>query len=676
MYNSLMHLSESVSRIPGIGRAYTKLLEKIDIKTVEDLLYYVPFRYDDNTNVCRISDLTANTQATVTVKVSDINNIFTRGGKRLTKARVEDETGQMDVIWFNQTYLKKSLKPGTVISLNGQLDQKSTRPQFVSPNWEILYNGESTHTRGIIPVYNTTEGISARWLRAKIKLALKYADIKELFDNEIKRGYGLLNRAEAMRNIHFPESFNKIEPARHTLAFEELLLIHLTGMSLKSKWHEHVNGYVIEVDTNLITAFIKSLPYKLTNAQTRVLGEIVQDLKAEIPMNRLIQGDVGSGKTVVAAAAMLCAINAGHNCIILAPTQILANQHLETLQKFLKPYNINFVLATGKTSSEKISDAKTIIIGTHAILHRLKNFTNIGLIVIDEQHKFGVLQRSIVTDYYTSQFAPNLLTMTATPIPRSIALVLYGDLDLSVIDEMPPGRIPVKTWLVEENRRTSAYKWIKGQVEKLKTQAIIVCPFIDQSQYEDLKNVKAAKDEYEKVKKHFSKQKLGLLHGRLSSIEKEEVIDKFVKQKIDILVTTPVIEVGVDIPNANIIVIETSERFGLASLHQLRGRVGRGKDQGYCILFTSSNDANLSRLKYLEKIHNGSRLAEIDLKIRGPGNIYGTQQHGFMSLRVADITDTNLIKLTKGCAVSIFGNFEKHHAIKEKLDKIMIINND
>jgi len=665
-----MQLYDPITSISGIGDKYAQMLEKLGIFTIEDLLMHVPFRYEDLSKVKKISELLAGETATIVGKVNKVDNVYTRYGKSFVKAIVEDETGKLEIIWFNQKYLKNALSVGSEVSLSGSLNPKSKKPQFTNPVWEVIKDGEALHTQGIIPVYPATEGLTSRWVRPKIKFVLDRAEIDEILPENVLKEKSLIHKHKAFEMIHFPEVQEEVELARKRLAFEELFFLHLKGLKHRKEWDSKKNGHKIKLIPTDLENFKNSLPFQLTKAQNDAIEDILDDLKRDVPMNRLLQGDVGSGKTAVAAAALLASLKSGFTSIYMAPTQILAQQHFETIKRLLGLTEDEVGLLTGQSRSGTVQQKK-IIIGTHAILHQLDKFQNVGLVIIDEQHKFGVSQRTKVVDYFTGKKATNLLAMTATPIPRSLALTFYGDLDLSVIYELPVGRQIVKTWVTNESKRLAAYDWIKKEIHQNKTQVFIVCPFIEKSLVEDLENVKAAQEEFEKLKIHFKDFKLKLLHGRMKGSEKDEIIQDFAKGNFDILVTTPVIEVGIDIPNANIILIETPERFGLASLHQLRGRVGRGKNPAYCVLIPSTDAyPSIQRLKNLEKIHLGNKLAEIDLKLRGPGSMYGTEQHGFMDLKVADITDINLIVSTKETAKDIFDNLDQFHKIKEKLDRI------
>ena len=730
-----MTIYDSVTEVPGIGPKYARLLNSMQIFTIEDLLLHIPYRYDDFSQIKKIKDLVFTDEAcTVVGEVLRIDNIFTRNGKRLTKATIQDDTSKLDIIWFNQHYIKRSINVGEIIAVSGKLDAKQKKPQFVSPQWEIVKNGKLIHTGGFVPIYSVTEGITPKRLRQKIRLILEdnSFEVPEILPQEVLDQYNLIDRKFAFQTVHFPPSLEAVEKAKKRLAFEELFWFHFRGIKLRDEWNQQDNGHIINLDSEIYEKLINSVPFELTNDQQKAIQEILQDLSDDIPMNRLLQGDVGSGKTIVAVFALLASVMSGFNSILMAPTQVLANQHFGNLKPIFNQFGIDTTLLTGNgrhvehnsysrlsagkesysllsnkraatsdakeafkenekngndvtTENEvKTSNTGSITIGTHAILYHLDEFENVGLIVIDEQHKFGVEQRTEIVEHFReveeatlhsdiTETIPNLLTMTATPIPRSLALTMYGDLELSVINEMPKERKPVKTWVINDKKRNGLYKWIDEKINNDNQQVFVVCPFIDESEHIDFKDVKAVEKVLVEIKKHFRNNNIGLLHGRLKPKEKDQVIKDFTDKKIDILVTTPVIETGVDIKNANVMIIESPERFGLASLHQLRGRVGRGRKQGYCVLI-SNNQKETPRLKYMETVHNGNKLAEIDMKLRGPGDIYGKSQHGYLDFRIADITDFELVKVTKDVAMDIFVKRHKYPEVLEymkRIDKVM-----
>jgi ATP-dependent DNA helicase RecG len=470
----------------------------------------------------------------------------------------------------------------------------------------------------------------------------------EFFPKEILQYNRLLDENIAYKNIHFPENKYLAKQARERLAFDELFIIQLSANIIKKQWEKETVGNQFFLSAPIkekINQFIANLPFELTNAQKRVWLEIQNDLTKTKPMNRLLQGDVGSGKTIVCALASYLAYLNGFQSLIMAPTEILANQHYFTLTNLFSGLPLKIGLQTGSKKitkkTKEIIENYDIIVGTHALINEKINFKKVGLVIIDEQHRFGVKQRALLKE---KGINPHLLTMTATPIPRTIALTLYGELDLSIIDEMPKGRLPVKTYLVPNEKRDKGYQWIKDKIKETGGQVFIICPLIEESEVETMKSVKAATIEYEKIKKIFSPYKVGLLHGKMSAKEKDIILNDFKNRKFDILVSTPVVEVGIDIPNAVIMIIEGADRFGLAQLHQLRGRVGRGEKQAYCFLFTEKNDENtLKRLNFFAQNNNGLKLAEFDLQHRGPGEIYGTKQHGIINLKVASLKEQLII---------------------------------
>ncbi len=576
-------------------------LEKLGIKTENDLLYHLPFRYEDYSLISKIKNLQEGETVTVRGKVLEIKNQYTRSAFVLQRALLEDDTGVLEVLWFNQRFLTRIIHKDDQISLAGKIEKNGKKLVLKSPVYEL---GSQIHTGRFVPIYPETAGITSKWMRTKI--------FNLLLNNSVP---------EVLKRIHFPKSLEEAEEARLELAFEELFASQLEAVKRKKAREAKTVGNkfkIVEIREKL-KIFVDNLSFKLTGGQKKVIDEIYKDLAKDTPMNRLLQGDVGSGKTVVAALAMLAANLNGYQAVLMAPTEILANQHFETL-KLLK---LKVGIATG---FKKENLNSKIIVGTHALLN-LK-FLNLGLIVIDEQHRFGVEQQEKLKE---KGINPHILTMTATPIPRAMALTLYGDLDISLLEEMPVGRLPVKTWVVPESKRQKAYDWIKKQ----QAQAFIICPFIEES--ETLQTIKSAKKEFTNLSKNvFPDLKLGLIHGKLKPQEKDKVLEEFKNKKLDILVATPVVEVGIDIPNATIMVIEGAERFGLAQLHQLRGRVGRSDQQSYCLLFA---EKGLERLKSLEKINNGLQLAEIDLRFRGPGERFGAAQHGHWALKIATFED-------------------------------------
>ncbi len=668
-----MDLQAPIRKGGMIFKRYALRLEKLGIFTFEDLLFHIPSRYENYSLISKIENVQRGEVVTIVGKVMEIKNEYTRNFKMIQKAKITDETGEIDVIWFNQPYLVRVIRKNDKISLSGKIDFRSHKKVLQSPEYEVINdNSDTIHTGRLVPIYPETRGISSKWLRRQIYKLIQEQKInfEDYLPDSIKK-YNLIDLPTAIEQIHFPKSLDDSNASKSRLAFDELFLLQLSSIQRKKDWNQSINckPFSISKYKKQIENFWKKLPFTLTSAQKKAVGEIFKDLSQNKPMNRLLEGDVGSGKTVVSAIAMFLSYLNGYQSVFMAPTEILAQQHYNTISNLLSPFGIKVGLATG-SKKWKMENGKfkiDILVGTHAILEKNINFDKLGLVVIDEQQRFGVEQRAEIRKKGES---PHLLTMTATPIPRTIALTMYGDLDLSILDEMPKGRKYIKTWLVNKEKRQSAYNWIEKKLKETKSQAFIICPFIEES--ETMQTVKAASKEFAYLKTEvFKNLKLGLLHGKLKSKEKEDVLGKFRDNKIDILVATPVVEVGIDIPNAAIIVIEAAERFGLSQLHQLRGRVGRGNKQSFCLLFTESkNPQTLHRLKAMEHLSVGAELAELDLRLRGPGEIYGTMQHGRRMLKVASFSDFELIQKTRHFAEKIFPYLNKHPLLKEKVEKI------
>lgn len=650
-----MKLTDPVSNIPLVGPSYQKKLEKLGISTVSDLLLHVPNRYLDFSKTSKIVDIKVGEVITISGVVNSIINQTTKRGRRMQIGQIEDETGKITVLWFNQPFLVRALYPGTTISLSGKVDWFGRKPTMISPEFEIKRKGvPTTHTGKITGVYSETSGLSSKWLRSRVKAVLKTTDLAnlEFLPSSTLKEHNLVKIDKALLDIHFPKSEKDSKNALKRLAFNELLFLHIDSLVKKRKWQKTTASHKIEIKKNDLEKFIKTLPFKLTKSQIHVSGEIISDFNKKYPMNRLLQGDVGSGKTVVAALAAYLIFKNDLKTVFMAPTQILAKQHFNSLNQLFKKFGIKTELVTAGSKKEVNKDSD-VLIGTHALIHRKVDMEKVGLVVIDEQHKFGVEQRKHLTKDNAS---PHVLTMTATPIPRTIALTLYNDLELSILTEIPKGRQVVTTWLVPPKKRGKAHEWINKEINEHNSQAFIICPLIDESEAETFKDVKSVKIEFEKLKTVFKTKKLGLLHGRMKEAEKHEVLKKFKDKKIDILVSTPVVEVGIDIPNATMMVIEDAKRFGLAQLHQLRGRVGRGKKKSYCLLFS---DKKTERLTAMTKTHSGFELSELDLKLRGPGEVFGLKQSGFKELKIASWTDTKLIKLTSIIAKELLNNLPR-----------------
>jgi ATP-dependent DNA helicase RecG len=680
----MLQLHDQLAGLPSVGPTYAKKLRLLGLETVRDLLFYFPFRYDDFSTVANSRTLLVDTTVTVEAKLLQIENIFTRSGKKMTKALFSDDAGIVPVVWFNQPYLTKSLKIEETFRLTGKVTSFNNIPTLMSPRWERVREqatarsvvpaatrDTSIHSGRLVPVYTESGGITSRWLRERVSYL--FENLEKYPEDPIPQVYlnerSVCGLRKALQSIHFPQSSEEAQAARYRFAYEELFLAQIKSSLQRKKWRSTTLAYKLSTKSYRakVDAVISSLPFTLTNAQKQVIDEILGDLENVVPMNRLVEGDVGSGKTVVAAIAMYVVYLNGFKSILMAPTQILAQQHFESLQRVLAPLGVTVVLITSATRKKNTEFNGDIYVGTHALLFQAP-LSKVGLTVVDEQHRFGVAQRALLRSKHG---ITHILSMTATPIPRTLALTMYGDLDLSVINEMPPGRKPVKTWVVPRSKREGAYSWITEFVKREGEQVFVVCPFIEQSESET--TVKAAKVQYELLKKDiFPSLKVGLLHGGMKNAEKDEVLAQFRDRTFDILVCTPVVEVGIDIPRASIILIESAERFGLAQLHQLRGRVGRGGQHAYCLLFTSNDGEESSRLKALETTHSGIDLAEIDLKIRGVGNIFGFAQSGRTFFKFADFTDLALIQSARSDAQKLLSEDEglrMHPILSERVEE-------
>jgi len=719
-----MDISSPISEARGISPNYLKKLNKLGVKTVRDLLYHIPHRYEDFSHLVKIGDLAVGGEpATVQGKIVDIKNV--RSWKKrmfITEALVEDDTGGIKAVWFNQPYLVKNLRKGMLVNLSGKISLSKKSLAMIGPAYEIV--GQSVvsrrssvvsfkHTAGLIPVYPVTGGLTSRALRFFIKPLLRFTyQIPDILPYEIKKKQKLLDLKTALWQIHFPKTMEMAREAKRRLAFEEMFLWQLTGLAARKKLKK-AKAPAVRVDIDLAKRFVSSLPFKLTDSQRVSAWQILKDLEKDEPMNRLLQGDVGSGKTVVAALAALMAVKSGGQAAFMAPTEILAQQHFRTLCKVLAPFEVAVGLLTASQSLKSVSGEITdvskknlisetasglieIIVGTHALIQKSVSFKNLFLAVIDEQHRFGVEQRASLSARINADInadkrgyigenqrdnrresarIPHLLSMTATPIPRTLALTVYGDLDISLIKELPPGRQRIITEIVSPSARKKTYEFIRRQIKEGR-QAFVICPRIEilstddrlpsieigsrnneikaewptaDGRWQNRADVKAVKEEYEKLKKEiFPDLNVGMLHGRLPGREKEKTMNRFANGEIDILVSTSVIEVGIDVPNATIMVVEGAERFGLAQLHQFRGRVGRGTHQSHCFLFTGSASrlAN-ERLKALQKCENGFELAEKDLQLRGPGDFYGIRQSGLPDLVMSSLADVFLVEAAR-----------------------------
>jgi ATP-dependent DNA helicase RecG len=676
-------LDSPITVLSGVGPTQSKRLARLGLRVVRDMLYFFPRRYDDFSTLKTINQLEYGEEVTVMGRIWDAKTRRTRSGKVVTKAIIEDGSGTIEVTWFNQPHLSDKLKPLRQIVLSGRVDEYMGRLTFQSPQWEPL-DRELLHTARLVPVYPLTEGISARWLRKLMKRTVDYWShrVPDHLPAEVRQRVGLLDLEVALRQIHFPETADRLKKARYRLAFDELFLIQIGVLRQRHQWQSEP-GQALSIDDVTLRRFILSLPFTLTGAQGRALDEIVHDLRRDRPMNRLLQGDVGSGKTVVAAAAIALTVAAGAQAALMAPTEILAEQHYRTFSRLLDAGadpqgavgNVNVRLLTGSTPSadkeaiyQGLADGRVdVVIGTHALIQEGVQFQRLALAIIDEQHRFGVAQRAalrhkglrpeapLALPSRASEpegYNPHVLVMTATPIPRSLALTVYGDLDLSIIDEMPPGRRPIETRLLLPTERERAYAFVRSQIERGR-QAFIICPLVEESEKIE---AKAAVEEYQRLQGQvFPDLRLGLLHGRMKGEEKEAVMAQFVQGELHILVSTSVVEVGIDVPNASVMLVEGANRFGLAQLHQFRGRVGRGEHPSYCLLIADSTTATSEeRLKAVEGTTDGFVLAEKDLELRGPGEFFGTRQSGLPDLRLAGFADVRLLEVARREAQRLF----------------------
>ncbi len=641
-----------VRYLPRVGPAMAARLARLDIETAEDLLYHIPFRYDDFSLVSPIAAVQPGETVTIRGVVESMKNFYTKTGKKIQEAVISDTSGRLTAVWFNQPYLLNVIRPGNTLHLSGTISWFGHTLVLSNPQYENVSGeqGSRLHTGRIVPVYPETEGVSSKWLRGRIAFLLDamLPSIHDTLPRSIAQDYSLGDLHWALRSVHFPNSLAEAENARRRLAFEELFMLQLRAHNEKRIRQTRERSTVITIPNEDIAGLVASLPFRLTNDQKTAVDEILNDIGQPIPMNRLLVGDVGSGKTVVATLAIYAAYRNGLDAVLMAPTQILAEQHFTTIHALLSPRGIPVHLVTGnKKTLPRTRRGSSIIVGTHALLSASLAFHRLGLVVVDEQHRFGVKQRATLLKPNKEGLIPHLLTMTATPIPRTLAKTIFGAIDLSSLADMPPGRAQVKTWVVPSMKREKAYAWIQTTLRETNAQAFVICPLVEESQHRS--EVKAVTQEFKCIKHRFPDISIGLLHGRLTPKEKTAVLADFRNNKHTILVSTPVVEVGIDIPNATIMIIEGADCFGLGQLHQLRGRVGRGTLASYCLLFTEQEDKRiLDRLKILETTHSGPLLAEADLRLRGPGELFGTRQHGIPYLKVAAFTDMQTIEQAHG----------------------------
>lgn len=653
-----MNLNDSIECIKNIGNQRTEKFNKLGVFTIEDLIEYYPRDYEDRSDIKNISSLIINSVNTFKGIIKNKPENISFNNLKLTKAKIIDNTGSIECVWFNQPYLKNSIKLKTKYIFTGKVIEKNGKVQVESPDYEIIGEKESLSNGRIIPIYSSTYKLSQKIFRTAIKEALEVSNnqIKEFFPVKLKETYNLADKKFAINNIHFPKNKDSFFQARKRLVFEELFLMQLKLFQLKGNIKDKKSN--IHFDNYNISKFFEILPFKLTNAQKKVIDEIISDFKSGLVMNRLIQGDVGSGKTVVAMAASFISIINGYQTALMVPTDVLANQHYKTFKEMFDCIGLNCILLSGKIKAkdkkiiyEQIESGKAnMIIGTHALIQDNVIFNKLGLVITDEQHRFGVSQRMSLS---LKGDNPHVLVMTATPIPRTLALILYGDLDISIIDTLPPGRQKIDTIFVNSSYYNRIYNFIKKEAEK-GNQIYIICPVIDNNDNKELKDVLSyTKELKENV---FFNYSVEFIHGKLKSDEKQDIMQKFSDGKIDILVSTTVIEVGINVPKATIMLIENAERFGLSQLHQLRGRVGRGSDKSYCILICDSKSKTTKeRLKIMTESNDGFVISEKDLSLRGPGDFFGTRQHGLPDFKIANLyKDIDILKTAQNAAIQIY----------------------
>ncbi|MEK7599969.1 MAG: ATP-dependent DNA helicase RecG [Patescibacteria group bacterium] len=676
-----MTIDSPLVELKGVGEAQAKKFAILGIKTIGDLIDYYPRRYEDYSVVTPIGDLRPDA-VTIEAVIKQAKGRYVRRGMHITEAIASDSTGSVRLIWFNQPYRAAALKAGQKYFISGQFELSHQRFSIINPSVERVSDLPVNAGR-ILAVYRETKGLTSRQIRLAVHEAREViATIPETLPAKLIKEQKLLSRSEALSIIHAPEAAEQLETARRRLGFEEVFQLSLASL-LNKRENQSETALAIGFKEKLARDFVGSLPFKLTDAQRRTIWQIYQDLQKEYPMNRLVEGDVGSGKTVVATMAALMALAQDWQVALMAPTELLARQHADTIHKLLKPLGMEakVVLLVGSlTAAQKTKARQAIasgkagfVVGTQALIQEQVDMHKLALIVIDEQHRFGVEQRKTLMS--KAGHMPHVLSLTATPIPRSLALTLYGELDISVLNEKPVGRQAIKTEIVSPNSKAQLYAAIDEHLEAGK-QMFVVCPLITDSTVLDANSAEKVYDQLSK--KEFKHRRIGLLHGKLKPADKQAIMEQFVQHELDILVSTTVIEVGVDVPNASIMLIESAERFGLAQLHQLRGRVGRSDDQGYCYLMLSDSQAPTRRMRALESSNDGFKLAELDLEIRGPGAIYGTSQHGQLDLRIAKLTDTKLIASARNAAQTLLDqdeNLLQYKHLMQNVNRLRAVTN-
>ena len=674
----MVDLNKDIQYIKGVGPNRAKLLNKLGIFSLEDLITYFPREYEDRSKPKNIIDLIDGTEALIeAIPIAKMSEVFIRKNLTLYKLIVRDGTGTCQITWYNQPYLKTIFKPNQKYKFYGKVNNKYGKVDMQSPVFDIA--GSSKNTGKIVPIYPSTYSLTQTIIRKIMESALNEVEgkLKETLPDYILKEYSLCDLNTAIKQIHFPDEFVNFNLARKRLVFEELLTMQLALLSLKNKYTKDEVGIAFDKNAKM-SDVINKLPFNLTKAQLRVLEEIDNDMESTKPMNRLLQGDVGSGKTAVALIAAYKCVKSGYQATIMAPTAILATQHLETFNELLKDTGIKCeILVSGITKKKKeellkrLADGEIdILIGTHAILEENVVFKNLGLVVTDEQHRFGVRQRATIAE---KGHNPDVLVMTATPIPRTLALILYGDLDISIIDELPPNRKKIDTFAITKGLEDRLNNFVKEQIKQGR-QAYVVCPLVEENEEINAKSVLEIAEHYKT--QVFSEFRVEYLHGKMKQKEKDAIMTDFKNGKIDILVSTTVIEVGVNVPNSNIMIIENAERFGLAALHQLRGRVGRGEYKSYCILkYQGKSDVIKERMKVMTSTNDGFVISEKDLELRGSGEFFGTKQHGLPEFKIANLfEDIQTLKLVQAVALKIINDDpklekSKNKELKETVDK-------
>jgi ATP-dependent DNA helicase RecG len=696
MPETVCNLKTPIRYFKGVGPKKSEYLQRLGIMTAEDMLFYLPSRYEDRSRFTAIRDVKLGESQVIRGDILTVTSRRARSGAAVVQATVADGTGFIHATWFNQPYLKDQFKKGQKLVLYGKVEHFD-RLQIMQPEYEVIEDGgaDSVHMGRIVPVYSLTDKITQKYLRsiAFQAVAKCHNQVQEALPTYILAREKLVDLKFALSNIHFPASFENLDKAYRRIVFDEFFMLQLALALRKKDAASKEAALKLEAQGELVDSFKKALPFEFTEAQKKAIKEIEHDMSSGRPMNRLLEGDVGSGKTAVAAYALTLCVQNGYQGVLMAPTEVLARQHFIVLSELLMPLGVNIeLLVSGIDAKAKegiysgIRNGEIdLVIGTHAIIQEPVEFKALGLVVIDEQHKFGVTQRSILRQ---KGYSPHVLVMTATPIPRTLALTVYGDLDISIIKELPKGRKPIATYWVEEEKRRSMYGFIREELEKGR-QAYVVCPTIERrsslvvressggkKELYDENGAKSAVETFEKLRDEvFKGYEVALIHGRMSVAEKDKVMKDFKKGKIKVLVATVVIEVGVDVPNATIMLIENAERFGLSQLHQLRGRIGRGEHESYCILLADpKTDEAEKRLKAIEGTLDGFQIAEQDLDIRGPGEFFGTRQHGLPELRFGDILkDFDIMEQARRAAFDLVSKDpefkeEHHRQLKHRLN--------